>query len=251
MDTKQLAKKLGLTVAQTRDLSRYLTSYVDGKAPAIKGQMAKNIVNALRGHVSEETLAHAGELSARAFDSMASQMSDTALNSLGERLGDAIAEGKRPRDMGRFLEEVTELDSNRAASLQKKREYWEAQGLSPSEVNAKMDREFERALRKRRETIAHTEGREITANAREMEGKARGAKKKYWMTVGDDRVGDDHRENEEAGPIPIDQPFPSGDQRPPGRPNCRCTIAYITSDKAEKVLRKRHKERLDAQKESE
>lgn len=34
-------------------------------------------------------------------------------------------------------------------------------------------------------------------------------------------------ENGNAGPIPIKQPFPSGDMRPPAHPNCRCALAPV------------------------
>lgn len=34
-------------------------------------------------------------------------------------------------------------------------------------------------------------------------------------------------ENANAGVIPINKPFPSGDMRPPAHPNCRCALAPI------------------------
>jgi len=34
-------------------------------------------------------------------------------------------------------------------------------------------------------------------------------------------------ENGNAGVIPIDKPFPSGDMRPPFHPNCRCALAPV------------------------
>jgi Phage Mu protein F like protein. len=47
---------------------------------------------------------------------------------------------------------------------------------------------------------------------------------KHWLTVGDERVSDGCQENEEAGWIPLDEPFPSGDDRPPRFPGCRCDL---------------------------
>lgn len=47
---------------------------------------------------------------------------------------------------------------------------------------------------------------------------------KHWLTVGDDRVSDGCRQNEEAGWIAIDAAFPSGHQRPPRFPGCRCDL---------------------------
>jgi hypothetical protein len=52
------------------------------------------------------------------------------------------------------------------------------------------------------------------------------AMEKHWLTVGDDRVSDGCAENEAAGWIPIDEPFPSGDDRPLRFPGCRCTTMY-------------------------
>ena len=49
---------------------------------------------------------------------------------------------------------------------------------------------------------------------------------KSWHTVGDDRVRDAHRENAAAGWIPLDQSFPSGDDRAPSDPGCRCNTQY-------------------------
>jgi len=34
-------------------------------------------------------------------------------------------------------------------------------------------------------------------------------------------------DNANAGVIPIDKPFPSGDMRPPAHPNCRCALAPV------------------------
>ncbi len=49
---------------------------------------------------------------------------------------------------------------------------------------------------------------------------------KMWETVGDNRVSEGCRENQMAGWIPLDQPFPSGDDRPLRFPGCRCTCLY-------------------------
>lgn len=51
---------------------------------------------------------------------------------------------------------------------------------------------------------------------------------KEWLTVGDDAVSDDCQANEDAGPIPLDDAFPSGADAPPEHPNCRCDVLPIT-----------------------
>lgn len=52
--------------------------------------------------------------------------------------------------------------------------------------------------------------------------------KKYWQTVGDDRVTPECEANEDEGWIGLDEDFPSGDQQAPrdGNPRCRCTTLY-------------------------
>lgn len=47
-----------------------------------------------------------------------------------------------------------------------------------------------------------------------------------WLTVGDNRVSDGCRENQRAGWIPTDEPFPSSHSNPPRFPGCRCTTLY-------------------------
>lgn len=47
---------------------------------------------------------------------------------------------------------------------------------------------------------------------------------KSWSTVGDGRVSDICLANEAAGTIPMNASFPKGQMRPPGHPNCRCSL---------------------------
>lgn len=47
---------------------------------------------------------------------------------------------------------------------------------------------------------------------------------KAWSTMGDDRVSDECEENESAGWIAFDEPFPSGDMHPLRFPGCRCDM---------------------------
>ena len=49
---------------------------------------------------------------------------------------------------------------------------------------------------------------------------------KFWQTVGDDRVSDGCQQNERAGWIDKNQAFPSGHQRSPRFPGCRCHVQY-------------------------
>lgn len=54
---------------------------------------------------------------------------------------------------------------------------------------------------------------------------------KRWLTVGDNRVSDGCRQNEDEGWIPLAQAFPSGHQRPLRHPGCRCTALYRQAER--------------------
>ena len=47
---------------------------------------------------------------------------------------------------------------------------------------------------------------------------------KEWVVTDPCPICED---NGNAGVIPIDKPFPSGDMRPPAHPNCRCALAPV------------------------
>jgi len=70
---------------------------------------------------------------------------------------------------------------------------------------------------------AYEEGNRIAAKEIQKQGILM---EKSWLTVGDDRVSDGCEENQDAGWIDIDEPFPSGHQRPPRFPGCRCDCLY-------------------------
>ncbi len=77
--------------------------------------------------------------------------------------------------------------------------------------------------------IARTETNESLSAGSFERGKAMGVTGKRWLTVGDHNVRDAHRENEAAGVIPWDEPFPDGSMAPPGNDpfNCRCVLVPV------------------------
>ena len=54
--------------------------------------------------------------------------------------------------------------------------------------------------------------------------------KKEWIVAADEKVCDDCMENADAGPIDLDDDFPSGDDAPPGHPDCRCALSPVVED---------------------
>jgi len=58
---------------------------------------------------------------------------------------------------------------------------------------------------------------------------------KEWSTAEDGDVCDICTENEEQGPIPLDDVFLSGDDAAPAHPNCRCVIVAVIADEAPEI----------------
>ncbi len=54
--------------------------------------------------------------------------------------------------------------------------------------------------------------------------------KKEWIVASDEKVCDDCSDNADAGPIDLDDAFPSGDDAPPGHPDCRCALSPVVED---------------------
>jgi SPP1 gp7 family putative phage head morphogenesis protein len=83
----------------------------------------------------------------------------------------------------------------------------------------------------RARVIARTE----TAFA-DMQGNLEGwkgsgvVKQKVWLISNEENVCDDCQQNADAGPIGLDDTFPSGDDMPPAHPNCDCDVAPLVAD---------------------
>ena len=100
------------------------------------------------------------------------------------------------------------------------------------EIRSKFDGFSERKpqlhIRNRAELIAVTETGNAFEKAAMIQAEALQQAglpmEKSWNTVGDDHVSDGCQKNEDAGWIPIDEPFPSGDMQPLRFPGCRCNL---------------------------
>jgi hypothetical protein len=53
---------------------------------------------------------------------------------------------------------------------------------------------------------------------------------KTWLLSNDHPFEDDCDDNADAGEIPIDEDFPSGDEAPPAHPRCHCDVAAVVGD---------------------
>lgn len=78
---------------------------------------------------------------------------------------------------------------------------------------------------RRARQIAATELNRATSAASLGRYRDNGVEAKEWMDAGDVRVCKGCAENQGDGPIPLNAFFSSGDDAPPGHPDCRCAIA--------------------------
>lgn len=106
------------------------------------------------------------------------------------------------------------------------------QGLSPASIARQLtpilsDKQWAHL-------VALTETTRAVSAATLQRYSANGVDGKEWMTALDQRVCAICSGNEDEGPIPIGQGFPSGDDAPPGHPLCRCSIgpAWLTAEEA-------------------
>lgn len=72
--------------------------------------------------------------------------------------------------------------------------------------------------------IAVTETARALSAASVAEYEDAGIATKGWLNADDQDVCPICRENEDAGDIPLDEPFPSGEPFPPAHPGCRCAV---------------------------
>lgn len=78
----------------------------------------------------------------------------------------------------------------------------------------------------RAQMIAQTEMNRAHGEGALAGYKASGVELKVWIAAPDSC--DECVENEDEGPIPIDEKFQSGDETDPAHPNCTCTIAAFS-----------------------
>jgi HK97 family phage portal protein len=78
-------------------------------------------------------------------------------------------------------------------------------------------------------TIARTETSAVISESTMEEYKSNGVNQHIWLTANDENVREEHMENQNAGPIPVGDTFPSGERYPGEHSiNCRCVLlAYI------------------------
>lgn len=211
-----------------------LKKALDEIAQAIYTAIIGGDADAFVGRVSPEALRRARDLANTAAESLMRDLTETQLLAIGEKIAEALEEGVRPRDIGKLLDEVTELDSVRERRYENYRKMLENSDYSPAEIETMLESERERLLRERRETIANTEGHYATSAARRLEAETSGRNMKLWIAREDEVLCDVCYENMAVGAIGIDEIFPSGDSESPAHPNCRCAMTYFKDSPQER-----------------
>ena len=192
-------------------------------ADAISEQL---VANSIAGAATPEALAAATAQAQRQTRKIAGNLARAELQKIAQKVRENIEAGQAFDKLAGQLSEIAGLDKARAGTLTKYKDSLIKQGIAEPELSEKVERMRAKLLSERRKTIAQTEQRFATSEGAANIAAERGAQYKVWITAGDDRVSDMDEENEAAGWIKFDEPFPSGDMQPPSHPNCRCTVAY-------------------------
>ena len=165
-----------------------------------------------------------GALSLDDSEEMVNLLDEDALAFAEKRAAELV--GKRVLDDGRIVDNpnadwaITEStrDYLRSTVAEAVEEGWSSQTLA----NAIVDNfafSDERA-----ETIARTELAFAHVEGNMDAYKIGGVTHKRWILGSEHDIDDVCNDNADAGVIPFDEPFPSGDMAPPGHPNCVCDV---------------------------
>lgn len=214
----------------TFDAGEILAALEDAVEGALEDALAEQLAASLQGPVSSEALAIARDAADRQASAITGNLARAELNSIAQKVAENIEAGKSGIDLGRQLTEISELDVNRVRQLKNYEALLKDQGNTPRQIKAKSASMKRKLVRERRRTIAVTEQRFATSGANRIIAEDRGQQFKRWITVGDSKVSDMDERNQAEGWVGIDKTFSSGDQFPPSHPNCRCTVAYRSSE---------------------
>lgn len=213
--------------------------YFTGQINAAMLQASPALYEAVRaeltGTASDATLAAARAIAQREASTWAVGMAESEINKMGETVSHALKEGWHPSKTAKYLENVKGLDSKRAATLRNYMDQLDTRDppLSPAKWERMLEKERQRLLTDRKESIARTEQAYAQEAGSRVDAIASGGQYKTWLTVGDDRVSDACEGNEAQGWIPIDDVFDGGVEAPPQHVNCRCTLSYRKAEPSE------------------
>ena len=226
----------GLTQAEVAQLALnadYLINGVALAADQMSATLYSQYTAALTGDVIQEVLDKARDLANKNAAESAVGIATSDLKAMGKTISQGLDAGLNPLQIAKNLDQVKGLTQQGAATHQKFLNYLDNldPAISAEDWERRAQGNFDKLLRKRRETIAITEARDATSEGQLQLAKARDARFKVWHTTGDSRVSDECQANEASGVLPIGKAFPSGEMRTPAHPSCRCSIAYLSDER--------------------
>lgn len=201
------------------------------------------LTSALTGPASDTALERLRERAKERAKQITGNLLQTELNTIYDTIRKGVENGDGIKEIAERLDDIRGLDKNRAAQYEKMKAYLEENGVG--DIEAQLERYYEKLLADRKRTITKTEVVEAQQTARLEEAKTQGAKWKVWVTSGDSRVSDIDIANEAQGAIPLDKAFQSGHMRPPSHPICRCSTSFAVSDAAKAQIEKTAKQRQE------
>lgn len=207
----------------------WVTGEIEEISQKLQPALFEELRRQLRTAADPRALATAEAVATRQSRRIAGNMAAAEMNKIGKVISEGIAGGQHPFAVARRLDAVKGLDASRVARYEKAKGYFESLDISTATADKRLEAFRQKLLRDRRKTIAHTEMRLATSEAKIERARNEGSQFKAWSTTGDDKVSEeDCAPNEAQGWIRIKDSFISGHDATPAHPNCRCTIVFKT-----------------------
>lgn len=178
-------------------------------------------------------------------DSWRKYLTPAQLNRVNQKVESSITDGLSPEALWETLEEIQQLNVEKALVLKKYKNGLLTRGVSGDTLKQYIEKRHGELLNAHRKEIATIEQHVVSTGNEFARAKRDGKTYKVWITIGDDLQSDSDVANEAQGWIPIEQPFQSGHLAPPSRPSCRCTVSYRKTE-PDKVSIMRAEERIRA-----
>ena len=153
---------------------------------------------------------------------------ETALVTVERRFHQQLFDELRDQALREAFEDVRNIPDTLKEELRNLARKTMAEFKTQEDFARNLSRRWSEFSREHAELIARTEWARVAGKATVELYRQQGTAKKVWYTVGDVRVCAICRSNAAAGPIPIDEPFPSGADTTPAHPRCRCSVAGAT-----------------------
>lgn len=229
------AKKVGPKLAEylSLDKAAHHKPQIDDAVARLEWEEWGDLVEEITPHLSQvavaagkKSLSTVGALSDAAEATMRDRAEDFARDRAAELVGMKWQHGKLvPNPNAEWRIDETTRDALREIVEEALDNGWSTGKLTNAiEDMAVFSEERAEAIARTEMALADSEGAMAGYKA---SGIVRG---KFWSTSEDDKVSDECQANADAGTIPLDEPFPSGDVAPPAHPNCRCVVLPVLDD---------------------